>query len=166
VFVLGLLLGGLASGLVLGLASGLAAPLPAGWRQAAALAAALLGLLRETGLIRLPLPQNTRQVPQDVLQRNFRRGALQFGFELGTGVRTYVSATAPYVLAAALLLTGTLPAALIAGLGFGAGRAATPLLRQASGAPLDWDARLPGRLRPTALLACTAILTALAVLYL
>ena len=60
-------------------------------------------MLREIGLVTIRLPQNARQIEQDVLQRNRRRGCSQFGFELGTGVRTYVSATAPYVLAVALL---------------------------------------------------------------
>lgn len=159
----GLLLGGLTSGLVLGLAGGLVSPIPLGARQVAAVATALLALLCELGLIRLPLPQNSRQIGQEVL-RNPLRGALQFGFELGTGVRTYVSATAPYAVAVAALLAGSLPAALLAGLGFGAGRAVTPLLRQASANQADWDARLVGRLRPNALLAATAIAAALAVL--
>jgi hypothetical protein len=155
---------------VLGLAAGLAAPLPVAGRQWAVLAVAGLGLLRELGVLRVPLPQNTRQVPQDVLGRHLVRGALQFGFELGTGVRTYVSATAPYVLAVAVLLAaglpaGGLPAATLAGLGFGAGRAATPLLRVASGAVADWDARLPGRLRAIALTAAVATVAAFAVLF-
>jgi transposase-like protein len=41
-----------------------------------------------------------RQVPQDVFARGLYRAALQFGFEMGTGVRTYVPATTPYLLAA------------------------------------------------------------------
>jgi hypothetical protein len=164
--VVGLCCGGVFSGLVLGLTGGLLAPLPVAWRQVAVLVVALLGLLRELGLVRIRLPQNTRQVPQDVLQRNLLRGALQFGFELGTGVRTYVSASAAYVLAAAVLLAGGgLPAAILAGLGFGAGRAATPLLRHASGAATDWDARLPGRIRAIALTACAASLAAFALLF-
>jgi hypothetical protein len=160
----GLLLGGLTSGLVLGLAGGLVSPLPLGVRHIAAVALAVTALLRETGLLRLPLPQNSRQIGQEVL-RNPLRGALQFGFELGTGVRTYVSATAPYAVAAAVLLAGSLPAALLAGLGFGAGRAVTPLLRQASADQAGWDARLVSRLRLNALLAATATVAALAVLF-
>jgi hypothetical protein len=134
-------------------------------RQLAVLVVAVLGLLRELGVVPIRLPQNTRQVPQDVLQRHLLRGAWQFGFELGTGVRTYVSATAPYVLAAAVLLAGGLPAAALAGLGFGAGRAATPLLRVASGAVAEWDARLPGRIRAITLTASAAVIAAFAVLF-
>ncbi|MFD0428413.1 hypothetical protein ACFQ60_11025 [Streptomyces zhihengii] len=41
-----------------------------------------------------------------MLRRHLARGAMQFGFELGTGVRTYVSASAPYAIAVAVLLSG------------------------------------------------------------
>jgi hypothetical protein len=165
-FVLGLVGGGLLSALALGLLSGLFTPLPATGRHAAILAVALLGLLREAGVVRLRLPQHTWQVPQDVLQRNLLRGAWQFGVELGSGVRTYISATAPYVLAVAVLLGGQpLVVAALAGAGFGAGRAATPLLRRASGAPADWDTRLLSRLRALALASAAAILAAFAVLF-
>jgi hypothetical protein len=163
--VLGLLGGGLLSALALGLVSGIFAPVPAAWRHAAIVAVALLGLLREVGVVPIRLPQNTRQVPQDVL-RSLVRGALQFGFELGTGVRTYVSATAPYVLAVAVLLGGQrLPVAILAGLGFGAGRAATPLLRLASGAAADWDRRLGTRLRVITVAAGVGLLATFAVLF-
>ena len=47
--------------------------------------------------------------------------------------------------------------ALLAGAGFGAGRAATPLLRRLSGDPGWWDARLPQRL-PAIRLAAAAVL--------
>jgi hypothetical protein len=164
VFAAGLLLGGLLSGLVLALAGGLVTPLPLAGRQVAAVTVALLGLLREAGLVPIRLPQNSRQIGQDVL-RNPVRGALQFGFELGTGVRTYVSATAPYVLAIAVLLAGSPAAAVLAGLGFGAGRAITPLLRQASAAPARWDALLTTRLRAVALVAAAAAVAALALLF-
>ncbi len=166
-FVGGLVAGGLLSGLVLGLASGLFAPAPPAWRHAAIVMVALLGLLRETGAVPIPLPQNTRQVPQNVLQRNLLRGAAQFGFELGTGVRTFVSASAPYVLAVAVLFAGQrLHIAILAGLGFGAGRAATPLVRYASGAAADWDSRLRARLRLITMTGSAAMVAAFGLLFL
>ncbi|MEV6105046.1 hypothetical protein AB0M28_10065 [Streptomyces sp. NPDC051940] len=111
------------------------------------MAGALTAALRDSGRLSLPLPQNARQIPQDVLRRHLVRGTLQFGFELGTGVRTYVSASAPYALVLAVLLAGGPPApALAAGLGFGAGRALTPLMRLLSGAGGAWDTRLVDRL--------------------
>ncbi|MFI6822712.1 hypothetical protein ACIBJE_17425 [Micromonospora sp. NPDC050187] len=134
--------------MALGLLSGLSAPLPPSVRYAGIVVVAVVGLLRELGLVRIRLPQNARQVPQDVLQRNPRRGALQFGFEMGTGVRTYVSSSAPYVLAAALLLVGQrLEVVVLAGVGFGVGRAFTPLTRRAAGSGDRWDADLRVRLR-------------------
>ncbi|MFG1952048.1 hypothetical protein [Micromonospora sp. NPDC048830] len=151
--------------MLLGLLSGLSAPLPAPWRYAAVVAVAVLGLLREVGLVPIRLPQNARQIPQDVLQRNVRRGALQFGLELGTGLRTYVSASAPYVLAAALLLGGQrLHVPLLAGLGFGLGRALTPLARRAAGDGDRWDEDLRVRLRTITVAACAVLVVAFGLL--
>lgn len=128
-FTTGLLLGGLVAASVLWLLSGLPEPAPAPARAAAVAAAAAVGALREFVpllALRLPLPQNARQIPQEVLQFKPRLGPLQFGFELGTGVRTYISSTAPIVLAVAVLLSHPSPwSAATAGLGFGLGRAAT-----------------------------------------
>jgi hypothetical protein len=164
-FVVGLIAGGLLSATVLGLLSGLTTPLPSPWRHAAIVAVAVLGPLRELGLVRLRLPQNARQIPQDVLRRNLRRGAAQFGFELGTGVRTYVSSSAPYVLAAALLLAGQRPyVPLLAGIGFGVGRALTPLARLASGDGDRWDADLRLRLRAITVTGCATLVVAFALL--
>jgi hypothetical protein len=126
---------------------------------------ALLGVLRELGAVRIRLPQNSRQVPQAVLQRDVLRGSFQFGFELGTGVRTFVSASAPYVLAAAVLLAGQPLVGVLAGLGFGAGRALTPLLRRASGAEAGWDAALRARLRVLTGTASVATLAAFVLLF-
>lgn len=158
----GLLLGGVLSASVLWLASGLFSPLPEVVRHGALLLAALLCVLRDTGTLRLPLPQNARQIPQEVLQRRLLRGSLQFGFELGTGVRTYVTASAPYAVAVAVLLHGGLGPALLAGAGFGAGRALTPLLRLASRDVAAWDERLERRGRALKTATASAVLLALA----
>ncbi|MEV7994538.1 hypothetical protein AB0O67_22265 [Streptomyces sp. NPDC086077] len=160
-FTLGLLVGGTLTAAVLWLLSGLFTPLPAGWRQGLIVAAALLAALRDAGKLPLRLPQNARQIPQDVLRRHLARGALQFGFELGTGVRTYVSASAPYAIAVAVLLSGgSYAPALAAGLGFGAGRALTPALRRLSGDGEHWDDRLARRLSGMAVLSSALIATA------
>lgn len=164
VFTLGLLLGGTLSATVIWSLSGLAAPLPPRARAVAVLAVALTGLLRETGVIRLPLPQNARQIPQDVLMRRLRLGSLQFGFELGTGVRTYVSASAPYVLAAGLLLSHRPAAAtMVAGTAFGAGRALTAALAMWARDP-GRDALVSRRITTIRILAATATLAAVAAL--
>lgn len=147
-FSAGLVLGGTLSALVLYVASGLAAPAPETARYGIVVALAAAGALRDAGVVRFPLPQNARQVPQEVLTRNVARGSLRFGFELGTGVRTYVSSTVPYVLAAALLLsTPDLPTAAVTGAGFGLGRALTPLARYTSRTGESWDGVLRTHLR-------------------
>jgi hypothetical protein len=168
VFSVGLLIGGAVSATVLWLLSGLAEPLPRAAAVLAMLVAALLGVLRDAKLIRIPLPQNARQVPQSVLQRGLVGGGLQFGFELGTGVRTYVSSTAPYVVALALLLSRpSLPTAVAVGLGFGAGRAITALVRRWSGLSVDaWGRHLGARIDLAIVAASSAVLATLAVLLL
>ena len=148
-FSVGLLIGGVVSALVLFLLSGLASFVPLTWRHVLVLAIAVVGALRDASVLRFWLPQNTRQVPQDVLQRHLWRGSLQFGFELGTGVRTYVSATAPYVVAFALLLSSpSVWIAIAAGLGFGLGRAVTLVSRYVSVDKPGWDRWMP-RILPT-----------------
>lgn len=146
-FSAGLALGGTLTALVLWLVSGLASPVPQPVRHALVVAIAGLGVLRDGGVVRFPLPQNARQIPQEVLNRDVVRGSLRFGFELGTGVRTYLPASTPYVLAAALLLcTPDLAVAALTGAGFGVGRALTPLTRHTSRAGGSWDAALRSRL--------------------
>lgn len=70
------------------------------------------------------LPEARRQIPAEVFRGGIVRGAMRFGFEMGTGVRTYSPSPAPYLLALAILM-GTLPLGhvLLLGLGFGFGRA-------------------------------------------
>ncbi|MGP4110799.1 hypothetical protein ACTWP5_07765 [Streptomyces sp. 4N509B] len=165
VLTAGLVLGGALTATALWLLSGLASAVPETGRLGLVAALALLGALRDADLVRVPLPQNARQIPQDVLQRNLVRGTLQFGFELGTGVRTYVSASAPYAMAVAVLLCGGSPAAaLLAGLGFGLGRALTPVMRLTAGDSTAWDRRLGRRERLMAVCACLAVATAFALL--
>lgn len=164
VLTAGLILGALLSAMVLWLLSGLLSPLPPELRHGAIVVAAVLALLRDTGVLRFPMPQNARQIPQDVLQRDLMRGTLQFGFELGTGVRTYVSASAPYVIALGVLLTGgTAVTAVAAGIGFGLGRALSPVARLASGDVGGWDVRLADRLVPMNVTICAATAVAFAV---
>ncbi|MEU5882349.1 hypothetical protein [Spirillospora sp. NPDC047279] len=148
------------------LLSGLAAPLPETVRAAAILVVAAAGAARELGLVTIPLPQNARQIPQEVLRVRLRRGAAQFGFELGTGVRTYVSASSPYVLALALLLSHQGPAAtILTGTAFGAGRALSAALTYWSRDP-DRAAVIAVRMRWITSVTALAFPVALAVLFL
>ena len=164
-FGVGLVLGALLSALVLFAVSGLATPAPATVRYGVVVALAIAGVLRDTGVLRFPLPQNARQIPQAVLTGDVARGSVRFGFEMGTGVRTYVSSTVPYVLAIALLLTGPgIATAIAAGTGFGTGRALTPAARYASHDGARWDAALHAWLRTIKLTGGFAVTAALAIL--
>ncbi|MFC4496882.1 hypothetical protein ACFPA8_22390 [Streptomyces ovatisporus] len=164
VLTAGLLLGALLSATVLWLFSGLFSPVPPEWRHGMIVVAALVALLRDTGVLRFPMPQNARQIPQDVLQRDLMRGTLQFGFELGTGVRTYVSASAPYVIALGVLLAGDgILTAVAGGIGFSLGRALSPVVRLASGDVGAWDVRLTDRLVPMNAVICAATAVTFAV---
>lgn len=94
-------------------------------RITALAAGALVAGLARVGPLayRIPLPENRRQIPTHVFNGGLVRGALRFGFELGTGARTYVPAPAPYVLLLVLLLAWLpLGLALLVALGFGLGR--------------------------------------------
>lgn len=78
--------------------------------------------VREFGLLSFGLPQNARLVPVTVFRHGRFFGPLQFGLEMGTGLRTYVTSGLPYVLLPAVALLASPGAALVAGLGFGLGR--------------------------------------------
>ncbi|MBT2211156.1 hypothetical protein [Actinomadura sp. NEAU-AAG7] len=165
VFTLGLLLGGTVSGLALWSLSGLASPLPPPARTPVILAVAAAGVARELGVLSLPLPQNARQIPQEVLRVHLWRGVLQFGFELGTGVRTYVPSSAPYVLALALLLArAPLTAAVLTGAAFGAGRALSAALTYLARDPAR-AAAVAARIPHIRVIAVSASLAAFSLLF-
>ncbi|MGH3873441.1 MAG: hypothetical protein ACRDSR_18350 [Pseudonocardiaceae bacterium] len=128
-------------------------------------AVALFVLAGEGGLHRVSLPHRRAQVPSAVIGAGSDAGALQFGFEMGSGVRTHMPSNLPYLPLIAVLLVGSWPAALLAGLGFGLGRAAMALGRQHSRDTAWWDGqwqRYGRRLRITLTLA--AIVVAVAIL--
>jgi hypothetical protein len=85
--------------------------------------AAVLLLLREFGVLSFPLAQNARLVPRFVTGIPFW-GSVQFGLEMGTGMRTYSPTGLPHIVAIAILFLASWPEALFAGAGFALGRAA------------------------------------------
>lgn len=120
--------GGLTTALVLWSLSGLTEPFPAPVRVGLLVAFGLALALRSRGVVSFPLPQAARQIPREVFLTHPVRAALRFGYPFGTGVRTYLVATPPYAVAAAiLLLRPPLPAALALGAGFGLARGLLPL---------------------------------------
>lgn len=95
----------------------------------------------------LSLPQNRRAVPQTIIGQANVSGPLQFGFEMGTGVRTFMPTALPHALIAAVVLVGGIGPGLIAGFGFGVGRALMPLVRSSHPDPALWDDKLLDVLR-------------------
>jgi hypothetical protein len=93
------------------------------------------------------LPQNRRLLPQEITTTKSRDGALQFGFEMGTGLRTYLPTALPLCLCALVVLMGSIPVGLLAGIGFAAGRALMPLARRTSDGPQAWDIQLIRHMR-------------------
>lgn len=139
-FSAGLLAGGFTTSLVTVAIGALVRPfLPRTVCVALIVAALLVVALSEFGAIRLRLPQNARQVPETIGEDGPRYGALHFGFEMGTGVRTYMTTGLPHALALAVLVTAGWRAAVIAGLAFGAGRAWMTLARHGHRDDGRWD---------------------------
>lgn len=144
----GAILGALTTALIAVVLSGLASPLPSVWAAALVAAFAVAAILRDMGVVSFWLPQNARQVPQEVFAFGRSRGALQFGYEMGTGVRTYVTSAAPFVvLVGVILLADGGLVAVVAGVGFGLGRAVMPFARYLSEHRHSWDAQLKSQLR-------------------
>jgi hypothetical protein len=115
--------------------------LPPTVRFGAIAAVALFILAGECGLHHVVLPHRRTQVPSTVIASGGDAGALRFGFEMGTGVRTHMPSNLPYLPLLAVLLVSTWPAALISGLGFGLGRAAMALGRHYSRDGTWWDSQ-------------------------
>jgi hypothetical protein len=119
-------------------------------------------LLRECGLLRFRVPENGRLVPEDV-QHLRRWGALQFGFEMGTGMRTFSPSALPHLALAAAVLVVPFPAVFVLAAGFAAGRLAMPLLSNAWSDDGSWTrvwARAEPLVRPVLALTCTTALVA------
>lgn len=156
----GLLLGAVAVAFVAAVLGALPqALIPAPVRWALFAAAAVPVLLRECGLLRFAVPQNARLVPEDV-QHLREWGALQFGFEMGTGMRTYSPSALPHLALIAIVLVVPFPAAFALAAGFATGRLAMPLLSNAWSADGAWTelwSRAEALVRP--ILACATVAT-------
>ncbi|PZG55519.1 hypothetical protein C1I98_03190 [Spongiactinospora gelatinilytica] len=143
----------------------LQALLPGPLRPALLAPAAAAVLLREAGVLRFAVPENRRLVPEHVVLRGPVAGALQFGFEMGTGMRTYSPSALPHLLLAALLLAVPPAGALAAATGFAAARwaaAAATVAHDGSTRGGSWDARWRTAHRPLALATALATVISLA----
>lgn len=107
-------------------------------------------VMREFGVVSFSLPQNARLVPQFVTREPLW-GAVQFGAEMGTGMRTYSPTGLPHLVLVSIALLGSWQGALIAGCGFALGRALMLFTflgaRDKTGADHAFDVVLP-KLRP------------------
>ncbi len=135
-------------------------PLPV--RQGLLGAAAVAVLAREVGLWRFRVPENARLVPEDV-QRLGEWGALQFGFEMGTGMRTYSPSALPHLALLAVVLVVPFPAAFAVAAGFAAGRLAMPVLSNSWSDDGSWSqvwVAAEPVVRPLLAVVCVGALTA------
>lgn len=156
-FAGGLLLGGVLSAFaVLVLGSVLRPLLPSVAPVVLVSAWLIVLVLREFGLLRLPLPQNARLVPETVFRHGRIFGPLQFGLEMGTGVRTYVTSGLPYAALAMIAFFASPVPALLAGLAFGTGRAVMTFGVLRHGPPGAWDAAWLRHARWLTALLCLA----------
>lgn len=139
--------------------------LPPAVRVGVIAAVALFVLAGECGLHRVALPHRRAQVPSTVIASGGDAGALRFGFEMGSGVRTHMPSNLPYLPLVAVLLVSAWPAALASGFGFGLGRAAMALGRHYSGDGTWWDSQWQGHQRGLRLtLTLAALLLTVAVI--
>jgi hypothetical protein len=135
-YMFGTLSGALLTAMALWILSGFTEPLGDGARLALLLVGGLLVWLVKDGPLQgiVALPEARRQIPAEVFGGRLTRAAWRFGFELATGVRTYVPAAAPYVLVLVMILARpTLIGAVLIGIGFGVGRALPTALQLAPG---------------------------------
>jgi hypothetical protein len=138
VYTAGAVLGALAAVVVLWTLSMLVAPVPSSIRRAIVLVLAVVSLLRDIGPLRFRLPERRSLIPQAVVTKGFPRSHLQFGFEMGTGVRTFLPTSGAHLLAAsAVLLRPDVSGLLAVAVGFGVVRAMPLWLGELRG----WDER-------------------------
>jgi len=127
-YTAGAVSGALVSGSSLFVLSGLLAPISDAARQVIALGLVCILLFHALGIVCLELPQRAYQIPRETFTDDPPRAAFRFAFELGTGVRTFITAVSPYALAVLLLLglprslTDAALAATAAAVGYGLGR--------------------------------------------
>lgn len=149
--IIGAYLAGTSSGAVLTalmawLLSGFTEPLGNAWRLSLLAGLGVFVWLCKHGPLSgvVALPEARRQIPAEVFGGGLTRGAYRFGFELGTGVRTYVPSAAPYLVLITVVLTQpTIAMAILIGLGFGLGRAIPLMVRLLQSGPSGARRYLP-----------------------
>jgi hypothetical protein len=163
-FAVGLVIGAVASASVVLLVGSLVRPLAPEVAVRAVLAVAVFAvILREMNLVSFWLPQNKRLVPEEVLRHGRVFGPIQFGFEMGTSVRTYIPSGWPHVLALSIALLATVPYAAAAGVAFALGRATMSIGNVRLGGEGEWDVQWLRHERLIRLLLSAAFVVAMVV---
>jgi hypothetical protein len=129
VFFLGAGFGGAFTGGMVGLVSVLLAPIPF-LNLAVGMTIAIGALTIHIVCGTSALPQAHRQIPESVFYEGRYLGWLQFGMAYGSGVRTYLSSSAPYIaLGGGLILEPPFSFWLILGAVFGTSKSLAAVLR-------------------------------------
>jgi len=131
----------------MGLAVGLILVLVRPGPPAPAIAGAILiGILvvvlvaRDVGILHFSLPGVHRQVRRDITRLDSRLASISFGFELGTGVRTQITSSAPYMALVLLILLDPGVVAVVAAFSaFGIARGSVALDRALRRDRDRWD---------------------------
>jgi hypothetical protein len=128
-FVAGATLGGATLGAVMGALAVVGSALPTAWLLPLGLCAALVTLAGELGVLGFKLPIHRRQVNERWLDqfRPWVYGA-GFGWQIGSGLATYIMTPAVYLMIVLAALSGAPLAALAVGTGFGLVRGLSVLL--------------------------------------
>ncbi len=128
-FVAGSTLGGATLGAVMAALAALGSTLPTTWLLPLGLVAALVTLAAEVGVFGFKLPIHRRQVNERWLDqfRSWVYGA-GFGWQIGSGLATYVMTPAIYLMILLAALSGAPAVALAVGTGFGLVRGLAVLL--------------------------------------
>lgn len=119
-------------------------PLSLGVRGLAFWPIAAVLVLHQLDILKLRMPMNGRLVPSTVFRLGPVFGPLQFGIEMGTGARTFVSSSSPYVLVAAVFLWSEPAQAFAVAHGFAVGRAAMTVASVTSADSTRWHRRFNG----------------------
>lgn len=110
-------------------------------RPVALVVVAVLLVLRDRGILRFRLPENQRLVPEQVFRHGSFLGPMQFGLEMGTGMRTFVTSWLPYLVVVWIVIDPQFPQAMCLAMGFASGRLLMAVQSIRSGDVTAWVGR-------------------------
>jgi hypothetical protein len=124
---------------------------------------ALVVLVREAWPLAIRIPENRRLVPQYVEGYGRMLGPLQFGFEMGTGVRTYSPSALPHLVVVALILVIPAWGAVAAAAGFATARWVMPMMSNGYDQVGGWSIAWQDHKATLARLTTAGVMAALAI---